>query len=168
MYVSDESVDAVIAQQPKIQDAVRGKSIMVFPPGHAVSVTVNVCLTLGYMGTALSAYLMSPIRTLTMLIYLIAAVGMALGLGGVAFSLLRGFSSARRIMYRFSIVLVLLGCTATIATFTRTDTLALGLAIAGLVLSVAANRLIAGEGYALFSAFFRAKRAFASSERRHG
>jgi hypothetical protein len=168
MYVSDDSVDAAIAKQPKIQDAVRGKSIMLFPPGHAVSVAVNACLTIGYMGTALSVYLTWPIESFTMLIYLIAAVGMAVALGSVAFSLLRGFSSARRIMYRFSVALALLGGIAATVTLTRFDTLASGLAIGGVALSVAANRLIAGEGYALFSAFFRAKRAFELNEQGRG
>jgi hypothetical protein len=84
-------------------------------------------------------------------------------MGFLAFLVLRGFRLARIYIYRFSVTLIAVATIIAATAVVLGDRFAIGFAVFGVLVSAAAHRLVAGPSYALFSAFFRAKRAYAQS-----
>lgn len=163
MYMSDEKADAVVAKQSDIQRAVQGATIMLWVPGHGAGVAVNMCLLLGWIGSVLAVYRMRPPMLETIPYYYAAGAAAIVIMGFLAFLVLRGYRLARSYIYRFSLALIAVATvTASVAGIIG-DRLAVGFALFGVVMSAVARRLVAGPSYAMFSAFFRAKRAYAQA-----
>jgi hypothetical protein len=82
---------------------------------------------------------------------------------GLSQSVLRGYKIGRIYTYRFTQALSWAALCVVLICLTQPDSaaqrFALGLSVVGIVLSVTSTLLVAGRGYALASAFFRARMA---------
>jgi hypothetical protein len=76
-------------------------------------------------------------------------------------AVVRGKRNARAHIYRYSIATVVISTCVALACIILSKNVSIGLAAAGLALNAIAMRLIAGQGYAMISAMFRAQRAYA-------
>lgn len=163
MYTSDENADSIIVSNDKVRDAVQGNAIMLWLPGQGAGVGVNACLMLSWMGILISLIRMVPALRQPAAWYLLLIGVMAAAMGVHWFMILRGQAAARRRMYRYAVATLAIGVLITITALLRTDKVAAALVGVGTALSFAAVRIIAGPSYALFAAFYRAKRAYETS-----
>jgi hypothetical protein len=159
MYISDQSADATIVTNDKIRAAVEGKAAMLWLPGQSAGVTVNMCLMFGWMGTVISVYSMVPEIRHAMGWYALGVGLVSAAMGIHWFMIIRGFPAARMRMYWHTVATLSIGALVTAVALVRQDMVAAGLGGAGTVFAFAAMRLVAGPSYALFAAFYRAKRA---------
>jgi hypothetical protein len=81
--------------------------------------------------------------------------------------IIRGHRAARFRMYWHAIATLSIGALVTTVALVRRDSVAAGLAGVGMVFAFAAMRLVAGPSYALFAAFYRAKRGYESADAAH-
>lgn len=160
VYVRDQDADAIIAKDAKIQDAVQGRSIMLWLPGQGVGVSVNICLTFGWMGSVISVYRMVPQLRYMMGWYVLGILAVLSPMSIIWYAILRGHPAARSRMHAFTIATLVVGIVVSAVALVRGDMIAAGLAAAGLAFTFVALRLVAGPSYALLTAFFRAKRAY--------
>lgn len=163
MYISDESADAIIVSNDKVRDALQGNSIMLWLPGQGAGVGVNVCLMLCWMGALISLIRMVPAlqHPTPWYLLLICVIGVLMGVHW--FMILRGQRAARRRMYRYAVASVTVGVLVVVTALVRSDGVAAIFVGVGTVLAFVAVRIISGPSYALFTAFYRAKRAYESS-----
>jgi len=137
---------------------------MLWLPGQGAGVTVNMCLTIGWMGSAISVYRMvSEIRQ-SMGWYALGIGALSAAMGIHWFMIIRGHRAARILMYLQAVATLSIGAMVTAAGFIRSDIVAAGLAGVGTFFALAAMRLVAGPSYAMFAAFYRAKRAYESAD----
>jgi hypothetical protein len=163
VYIRDEKADAIVRANAEIQDAVQGRSIMLWLPGQTAGLSVNMCLMFGWMGFAISVYRMVPELRHAMGWYALGICTLSAAMGVNWFMLVRGHPAGRTRMHRHAVVTLAVGALVTAVALLRNDWIAAGLAAAGVVFALVAQRLIAGPSYALFAAFYRAKRAHDSS-----
>lgn len=163
MYISDESADSIVVTNVKIRDAVQGNSIMLWLPGQGAGIAANMCLMVGWMGIIISA-----IRTVPALrqptVWHVLLIGVAAAIMGVHwFMILRGQRAARRRMYWYAVATLTVGVLVAMTAVLQSDKIAATLVTGGGMFAFAATRIIAGPSYALFAAFYRAKRAYEAS-----
>jgi hypothetical protein len=162
VYIRDEKADAIVSANAKMQDAVQGRSILLWLPGQTAGLSVNLCLMFGWMGAVISVYRMAPVLRQTMGWYALGICVLSLAMGVHWFMLVRGHRAGRSRMYWHAIATLAVGAVITAVALLRSDWVAAGLAGVGVIFSMVAQRLIAGPSYALFAAFYRAKRAYDS------
>ena len=161
MYIQDESADAVVAKDEKLQSVVQGSAIMLWLPGQGAGVSANMCLMFGWMGTMISVYRMVPQLRYMMQWYALGSVVVMSVMGILYYTLLRGHHAARSRMYAYATFTLIAGAVVAAVALVRADWIAAALAAAGIAFTAVAQRLVAGPDYALLAAFFRAKRAYA-------
>ena len=163
MYITDESADSIIVSNAKLRDTVQGNALVLWLPGQGAGVGANLCLMLCWMGALISLFRVVPVLRQPTPWYLLFICVMAASMGVHWFMVLRGQRAARRRMYRYAVATLAVGVIVTITALLRSDKVAAALVGVGTVFAFAAVRIIAGPSYALFAAFYRAKRAYESS-----
>jgi hypothetical protein len=119
-----------------------------------------MAMTFGWMGSSIGAYGLSGNDRTVLVWCLGASLVIAALIGWLNWQVLRGQTVARRRLYLFTSWL--LACSVLVLTgaLLRFDARAAVVAAGGVVASFVAHRTSAGASYALFAAFFRAKRAY--------
>ena len=157
MYIRDDVVDEVLRGQQPIQDAIRGKRFLLWPPGMGAYMVFNSCALVSCMGIAFA--LSRWMRSYEGSVLFLATCAIVMGAHGViGFQVLRGWPRARFRMYRFTAVLVILSGVATAASLALDVRHGAIAACIGLLASVGTRRIVAGTGYATFAGFYRVKR----------
>lgn len=128
-------------------------------PGHVAGVSVNACLMIGGIGTLIGAFHLFPLLKESIGWYLFAIGTFAASLATFWTVVLRGYRPGRSLINYFALASLGAAATLFVLALARTDRIGMGIVGVGLVFHIAAQRLIAGPSYALFTAFFRAKRA---------
>lgn len=168
MYIEDAAMDATVARDPALQEIVQGRRVLLWGPGYAATAGAQVCISFGSICCTVGVLFLGPLdiahfeRVLAFGILPCGAVAV-----GLSQSVLRGWVLGRAYIYRFSQVLVLASLSVTIACAvlrdgTRQWVFATAVSSLGLLFSLVGTRLIAGPGYALTSALFRARCAYAT------
>jgi hypothetical protein len=165
MYITDQAADEVVAKNVKLQDAVRGKTVMLVLPGHGAYVFANLGLMLGWMSSGLGAYGIAgntqAALPYCMLVTLLGVTVMSI----LVYRLLRGTAAARRQIYIYTVGVAVLSAMVALIALVRWERPSLVVASVGLLASALAARSVAGPSYAALAAFFRAKRAWGESVR---
>ena len=160
MYILDKTADDFVARNQVLQDVVQGKRVVFWLPGYGAVASVPMLLSIGWGGTALGlAHLASLERNPAW--FLLSAVIVVSLIGVFNVRVLRGFARARASMHQLSVALVFVGMVvvgAGVDGFSLTQWVPSGI---GLLASIVARYLIAGNFYAALCAFFRARRTFA-------
>lgn len=163
MFVRDETADELVRSQANLQDFVRGRTAMAWLPGQSAGVGAQGCLMLGAGATGVSILWLSKITTQHFLYFVIGAAIFATVHGLTFYSVLRGRPKARTRAYRFGIAMLSLSFCMAIVCLVSGAKIPFALALAGLVFNGLGTKLIAGPGYALLSAIFRAQREHMNS-----
>src|ERR1700759_622107 len=114
-YVPDDVVDAVIARNQTLQEVVQGQRLMLWRPGTTATVIAQGCLMFGGIGLIGSVLWFWPPSIATFKygfffgLLLLAAVT-----GGVFHGVVRGWASARMIIFRFAPVMTALSVCAAV------------------------------------------------------
>jgi hypothetical protein len=168
MYIRDDIADRIILENPKIRDAVRGRSVMLVVPGHAAYVLTNFMLMVGWMGCSLAVYGLSG-ESQMMLVYCLAAglIDVTL-LSFLSYQVISGHPRARRRLYIYSIGLSAVCVAVSLMSILYGRQAVLVVSFGGTLASLVAVRILSGTGYAMCAAFFRAKRALRESFERSG
>ncbi len=135
---------------------------MLWLPGQTAGVSVNMCLMFGWMGIAISVYRMVPELRHAMGWYVLGICVLSGAMGVNWFMLVRGHRAGRTRMHWHAVATLAVGVLVTVVALLRSDWIAAGLVATGVGFVLVAERLIAGPSYALFAAFYRAKRAYDS------
>jgi hypothetical protein len=162
MYISDEVVDQVVANNATLQDVVQGRSLMLWRPGQTATLAAQCCMMFGFIATSLAVFWLWPLTLDSFKYYFFA--GILPGGATLAWlfnAVVRGKPNARTHIYRYSIATVAISICVALACILLMKNASIGLAAAGLAFNAIAMRLIAGQGYAMISAMFRAQRAYA-------
>ena len=168
MYVSDDKTDEVVAKHAQLQSAIRGTTVLLVVPGHGSHMLVGLGLMLGWMGTSLAVYGLTN-NSRTMLPYLLSAGLIAVSIMSILlYQVLRGQPAARRRMFKCTVVLAIVALCVLSAAVVWGDRATLLVSVVGAAASALTARCIAGANYALFAAFFRAKRKYADQLRELG
>jgi hypothetical protein len=165
MYIKDHAADEAFAKNVKIQDAIRGKTVMLVLPGHGTYLLANLGLILAWMGSGLGAYGIAG-NTQAALPYcmLVSLLGVTV-MSILVYRLLRGNPAARRDMYIYTLGVAALSAMVALVALVRWERPSLIVAVVGLGASSLAARSVAGPNYAALAAFFRAKRAYGETVR---
>lgn len=166
MYVRDDVVDAVVAKDQTLQDVVQGRRLMLWRPGTLATVAAQGCMMFGGIGLLGSVLWLWPITTNSFkYAFFCGLLPLATTTAGLFQGVVRGWPPARTYSYRFAIVMTSLSACVAFASLALWKIISLGCAAVGLVFHLGAIWLIAGEGYALTSALFRAQRKFTLKQR---
>lgn len=158
-YVQDEVADAAVSKSETLRDVVQGKALMLWRPGTLAAVGAQFCLMLAgiaLLGSVL--WLDAPTTARFKLVFLFGLIPLAVLTGGSFHGVVRGWPYARSATYRFALGLTALSGIALVVAVAQWRTISIACAASSLLLHLAAIRLIAGEGYAITSALFRAQR----------
>lgn len=162
MYVHDEVVDQVVTNNETLQDVVQGRTLMLWRPGQTATLAAQCCMMFGSIATSLAVVWLWPLTLDSFKYYFFIGI---LPLGGALAWLfngvVRGRPNARTHIYRYSIATVVISICVALPCILLVKSVSIGLAAAGLAFNASAMRLIAGQGYAMISAMFRAQRAYA-------
>jgi hypothetical protein len=160
-------MDAAVARDPALQEIVQGRRVLMWGPGYAATAAAQACVSFASICCVVGVLFLGPLDIAhleRMLVFGILPSGaVAVGLSQ---SVLRGWALGRAYIYRFSQALCLAALSAFIACLvsrdgTRQWLFASALSSLGVLFSLVGTRLIAGPGFALTSALFRARRAYA-------
>ena len=164
-YLDDAAVDKIVADDPALQDAVQGRRLLLWGPGYGAWVSAQACMSFGSLCSIVAWTFLQPLdvqRFWHMMAFGVLPTGAILI--GLSQTVLRGFAFGRRAIYRLTQLLSVAALGVSTACLVLREgsrgSFALGLSAAGSVLCISAMVLVAGPGYALASAFFRARRAF--------
>jgi hypothetical protein len=161
MYIRDEVVDEIVARHETLQNVVQGRTVMVWRPGQTAALATMGCLMFGWAGTSLSLFWLATPSVKTFAYCVVAAFVVAAPMNLFNYRVVRGAPRARTYMYRFSVAMVGASSLALIACVIGLNKVAIVMAAVGVALNLIAAKLIAGHGYALLSATFRAQREYA-------
>lgn len=161
MYIRDDKADEIVENHQELQQAIRGLHMMVVVPGHGSHLLVTMALTFGWMGSSIGVYGLSGNDRTVLVCGLASSLVFAALVGYFNWQVLRGRSAGRRRLYVFATSLLAFSIAVVAAALLRSDSHATFIAAAGVVASFVAQRGSASASYALFAAFFRAKRAYA-------
>lgn len=169
-YIEDVAADQVVANDPALQEVVQGRRLLLWGPGYSSWVGAQSCMSFGSICSVLAIAFLSPLNLERF--WMIMALGLmpvGLSLIGLSQTVLRGYKIGRIYIYRFTQLLSLAASCVVVVCLMQTTgkawRFALGLSVVGLVLSVTSMLLVAGTGYALASAVFRARRGGPKSAR---
>lgn len=165
MYIQDEAADEVLSKNAKIQDAVRGRTVMLVVPGHASYVFAILGLILGWMGSGLGAYGIAGSTEAALPYCMLASLVGVTIMSMLIYRVLRGTPSARRHMYIFALGVAVMSAAVSLVALIRWEKPSLIVATIACIASVLSSRTIAGANYAAVAAFFRAKRAYGETLR---
>jgi len=165
MYIKDEAADEVLAKNDKIQDVVRGKTIMLVLPGHGAYLLANLGLTFAWMGGGLGAYGIAGNTQAALPYCMLASLLGVTMMSILVYRVLRGKPAARRHMYIYTLGVAWLSAMVALVALVRWERPSLIVASVGLLASLLASRSVAGANYAALAAFFRAKRAYGETVR---
>lgn len=165
MYIRDDKTDDVVAKHEQLQKVIRGETAMVVVPGHAAHMLVGMGSVLGWMGTSLAAFGLAGNSRSILPYLLLAGLIVVSILSLLLYQVLRGHPMARGRMFGYACGLAALGVCVLIAALLWGDRSTLVVGGFGMVASALTARCIAGANYALFAAFFRAKRKYADQVR---
>jgi hypothetical protein len=161
-YVRDDQVDAAISKDPALQEVVQGRRLMLWRPGTAATVMAQGCLMFGGISLMGSVLWHWPLTGDSFKCgFFFGLLPLAAMTGGVFHGVVRGWSSARTINYRFAVLMTTLAACAALLGLARWKLVSVASAGVSIAFHLAAVWLIAGEGYATTSAMFRAQRAHA-------
>lgn len=162
-YVDDIAVDKIVAEDRALRDVVQGRRVMLWGPGYGAWVGAQACMSFGSICAIIAAAFLAPPgvehfwKTMVFGVLPTGAV-----LVGTSQTVLRGFAFGRRVMYRFTQLLSVVSIGVVLACLQFGDNargpFSLGLSVAAGMLCIASMFIVAGPGYALASAFFRARR----------
>jgi hypothetical protein len=160
-------MDAIVAGDSALQEVVQGKRLLLWGPGYAATASAHACMSFGSICSLVSFLFLGSLDITHfehMLVFGFLPSGAVLI--GLSQTVLRGWTSGRQYIYRFTQILTILSASVFIACLAqgggqRQWTFAFALSSLGFLFSVVAMRLVAGTGYALTSATFRARRAYA-------
>jgi hypothetical protein len=158
-YIRDDAADAAISKSETLQSVVHGRTVMLWLPGAWNGLAAQMLLMLGWASTSIGMLLLCPQSVYYFMYFMIAAFVIAGVTGSMFYGVVRGKLPARTLLYRFGLVQTLLAGCVTLLGVARTHEISLALGAGGVVLSLAATRLIAGMGFAIFAAIYRAQRA---------
>lgn len=157
-YVSDTAADEVVRNSAALQELVEGRNVTLWPPGATSGLGVQALLLLGWAGLAIAVLRWLP-SSPTNFGYFLGATLLSAGASALLlYRLVRGRPGARTYVFRFSAGQSVLAVAVTIGSVVLGNVTASGLATASMIMNLAAQRLVAGPGYALFAAFYRAIR----------
>lgn len=160
MYVHDDIADAAIAKCKTLRDVVQGKTLMLFRPGTLATVAGQCCLMFGGIGLVGTALWLGPPSTERFkYCFFFGLLPLAVLTAGLFHGVVRGWPLARAFNYRFALALCVLSVGAELIALAQWKSVSMACGAISLVCHLAAVRLIAGEGYAVTSALFRAQRA---------
>ncbi len=161
MPTLDEAADRVVDESERLQSILRGEEFLLFPPGGAATLAVNLTLLVawGALASPVMARSIDPDHPSKSALILATYV-----VGGVLVTLIPGFlvvqgcSSASRISRGTARILLGLCSVAFFVSCAEGDLIGMSARAIGLALLVVAERLSSGRKFALAAAFFRARR----------
>jgi hypothetical protein len=135
---------------------------MLWRPGTTATVVAQGCLMFGGIGLMGSVLWLSPLTADTFKYgFFFGLLPLATVTGGLFHGVVRGWPRARTASYRFALLMTALAVCAALVSLASGKVVSLGSACVSIALHLCAVRLIAGEGYAITSAMFRAQRQHA-------
>lgn len=155
-----ETADRAVAGSAELQEFIRGERVALIPPGTTAFLAVNMLVLLCWLSIGVIVGMHVPRSDRAMLTLMIVA-GLSPAFGIAAYRVVLGSGEAHRGMSRLTILLCILSVLSILSLMWERG---IGhvepFFWVGLASGTLAHRLVRSPSYALFAAFFRAKRAY--------